>query len=126
MTAVIVTLATVGAAAPAAEAAFVGKDDARSYLLRVVPAAAPGVLLGDERGAFFRTGKLWVQRAERCRRRSNVDVTCRFTARLEPDAEHRAQNWWPIDCRGTLLVGLNDGARLQATQRDYACRTIRS
>ena len=93
-----------GAWAPAAQAAFVGKADARAYILDAVPSVAPRVMLGDERAAFFRTERLWVQRAERCRRRSDVAVSCRVSARLVPDAEHRAQNWWPIECRGSVLV----------------------
>jgi hypothetical protein len=82
-------------------------------------------MLGDERAAFFRTERLWVQQAERCRRRSDVAVSCGISARLVPDAEHRAKNWWPIECRGSVLVERGDSGRLQGTQRDYVCRTIR-
>lgn len=118
-------LALTAAAAPAADAAFVGKEHARSYLLKAVPGAAPGVMLGDERAAFFRAERFWVQRADRCDRNSDVEVSCRFTTRLVPDAEHRAKNWWPIECRGTLLVGVRDDGRLQGEQQNYRCRTIR-
>jgi hypothetical protein len=118
----VVVLAT--AWAPVADAAFVDKRAARAYLVDVVPKGAPRVMLRDERAGFFRTERLWVQRAERCRRRSDVSVNCRIVARLVPDAEHRKRNWWPISCRGSVLVTL-DGGRLQASQRDYVCRTIR-
>lgn len=123
--AVVSALVGAGVWAAAADAAFVGREAARSYLLKAVPAAAPGVMLGDARAGFFRTERMWVQRAERCRRRSEVAVSCRFTARLVPDASHRRQNWWPIECRGTLIVGLDRGGRLQGDQGHYTCRTIR-
>ena len=115
-----------GVWAPAADAAFVGKRAARIYVLHNVPRGAPRVMLGDERAAFFRTERLWVQRAERCHRRSAVEVSCRIVARLVPDAAHRRANWSPITCRGGVLVGrLNDG-RLRGSQLDYVCRTVRS
>jgi hypothetical protein len=122
---VIAASLMVAAWAPAADAAFVSKVPARAYLLRAVPPVAPGVMLGDARAKFFRTGRFWVQRAEGCHRHSDVEVSCRFVARLVPDAAHREQNWWPIECRGTLLVGLNDDGRMQGDQGDYTCRTIR-
>jgi hypothetical protein len=108
-----------------ADAAFVSKHEARKYLLDAVPPDAPRVLLRDERARFFRTARLSVQPARRCHRRAAVAVSCRFRARLEPDAEHRKRNWWPIACRGTVLVRRVDGGRLQALQRDYTCRTVR-
>jgi hypothetical protein len=115
-----------GVWAPAADAAFVGKRAARAYVLHNVPPGAPRVMLGDERAAFFRTERLWVQPAERCRRRSAVAVSCRIVARLVPDAEHRRANWWPIACRGSVLVGRLDDGRLKGSQLDYVCRTVRS
>jgi hypothetical protein len=115
-----------GVRAPAADAAFVGKRAARAYVIDHVPPDAPRVMLGDERAAFFRTERLWVQRAERCRRRSAVEVSCRIVARMVPDAAHRSQNWWPIVCRGSVLVGRLDDGRLKGTQLDYVCRTVRS
>lgn len=124
MAVAITALLMVAAWAPAADAAFVGKVPARAYLLRAVPGVAPGVMLGDERARFFRTARFWVQRAEGCHRNSDVEVRCRFVARLVPDVPHRKQNWWPIECRGTLLVGLNDDGRMQGDQGDYTCRTI--
>lgn len=110
---------------PAADAAFVGKHEARAYLLRVVASGAPRVMLRDERASFFRTTRLWVQPARRCDRRSAVAVSCRVVARLVPDAEHRRRNWWPISCRGTVLVGRLDDGRLKGSQRGYVCRTVR-
>lgn len=124
--AAIAALLMVAACAPDADAAFVAKRPVRAYLLKAVPPVAPGVMLGDERAGFFRTERFWVQRAERCHRGSDVEVSCRFVARLAPDAAHRAQNWWPIECRGTLLVRPTDDGRLQGVQRDYTCRTVRS
>jgi hypothetical protein len=115
-----------GVWAPAADAAFVGKRAARVYVLHNVPRGAPRVMLGDERAAFFRTERLWVQRAERCHRRSAVEVSCRIVARLVPDAAHRRANWSPITCRGGVLVGRLDDGRLRGSQLDYVCRTVRS
>ena len=114
-----------GTWAPVADAAFVGKRAARAYIVKVVPRGAPSVMLGDERAGFFRTERLWVERAERCRRHSAVAVSCRFVARLVPDAVHRKRNWWPISCRGSVLVGRLSDGRLKGTQRDYVCRTAR-
>jgi hypothetical protein len=124
---IAVALAAVlpGAWAPAADAAFVAKRAARAYVLDKVPPGAPRVMLGDERAAFFRTERLWVQRAERCRRRSAVEVSCRIVARLAPDAVHRKRNWWPIACHGSVLVGRLADGRLKGTQLHYACRTVR-
>jgi hypothetical protein len=82
-------------------------------------------MLRDERARFFRTQRLWVERAASCERRSNVEVTCRFAARLVPDAAHRRANWWPISCRGSVAVGLLKDGRLIGSQRNYVCRTIR-
>ena len=123
--AVALAVALVGGCAPTANASFVSKRAARAYLLREMPKGAPRVLLGDERAAFFRVVRLSVQRASRCRRRSESAVSCRFRARLEPDAEHRKRNWWPILCRGVVLVRLRGDDRLQGFQRDYICRTVR-
>lgn len=115
----------VGMWAPVARAAFVGKDEARAYLLDAIRKGAPRVMLGDERAAIFRTERLWVQRAERCRRESAQVVSCRFVARLEADASRSARNWWPITCRGSVAVGRLQDGRLHGDQRDYVCRTTR-
>jgi hypothetical protein len=115
-----------GAWAPAADAAYVGRSEARAYIVEVVPRGAPSVMLRDERARYFRTARLWVQPAERCRRHSDVAVSCRFVARLVPDAAHQKRNWWPISCRGRVQVGRRSNGRLKATQRDYVCRTARS
>lgn len=125
MIAVALCAVLVGGRAPAADADFVGKRAARAYLLRAVPPEAPRVMLRDERAAFFRTARLWVQSARRCHRRSAAAVSCRLVARLVPDAEHRSRNWWPIVCRGAVLVGRLDDGRLKGSQRDYVCRTVR-
>jgi hypothetical protein len=111
--------------APAAHAAYVGKRAARAYLLRAVPPEAPRIMLRDERAGFFRTARLWVQPARRCHRRAADAVSCRITVRLVPDAAHRARNWWPISCRGAVLVSRLADGRLKGDQLDYACRTIR-
>ena len=116
----------LGAWAPAADAAFVSKRAARAYVLENVPPSAPRVMLGDERAEFFRTEHLWVQQAQRCQRRSAVAVSCRIVARLVPDAAHRKRNWWPIRCRGSVLVKLLNDGRLKGSQLDYVCRTVRS
>ena len=110
---------------PTADAASVSKREARTFLLRVVPRSAPRVMLRDYRAAFFRTARLWVEPARRCRRRAATAVSCRYRARLVPDAEHRRRNWWPIICRGAVLVVRRAGGRLQGRQRDYVCRTVR-
>jgi hypothetical protein len=122
---VAVAVALLGGWAPPADAASVSKREARRYLLRHVPPAAPRVLLRDERSGFFRTARLSVEPARRCRRRSAAAVSCRFRARLVPDAAHRKRNWWPISCRGAVLVRRRRDGRLQGYQRDYVCRTVR-
>jgi hypothetical protein len=124
---IAVALATVllDASAPAADAAFVSKRAARTYILDNVPDSAPRVMLHDERARFFRTEQFWVQRAERCQRRSAVAVSCRIVARLVPDDAHRSRNWWPIVCRGGVLVELVSDRRLKGSQLDYMCRTVR-
>jgi hypothetical protein len=125
---IAVTLAAVvlvGGGTASAEAGFVSKREARAYLLDAMPPDAPRVLLRDERAQFFRTTQLSIPPARRCQRRAAAVVVCRFRARLEPDAEHRERNWWPISCRGTVLVRRLDSGRLQALQRDYTCRTVR-
>lgn len=111
--------------APAADAAFVSKREARAFLLRALPPGAPRALLRDERTAFFRTAHVWVQPASGCHRRDATGVSCRFRVRLEPDAAHRAHNWWPISCRGAVLVRRLEDGRLKGSPRDYVCRTIR-
>jgi hypothetical protein len=118
-------VALLGGWTPSAHAAFVSKRDARAYVLRAVPRDAPRVMLRDERSAFFRTEKLWVEPARRCRRHAATAVSCRFRARLVPDAAHRKGNWSPITCRGAVLVRRLDDGRLQGSQRDYVCRTER-
>ena len=121
---VCLTLAA-GMWAPVADAAFVGKKEARAYLVDAVRKGGPRVMLGGERGRIFRTAKLWVQRAERCRRRSEELVTCRFVARLQADPGRSERNWWPITCRGSVTVGRLEDGRLQGDQNDYVCRTTR-
>lgn len=123
--AMALAVAPLGGWAATADAAFVSKRDARAYLLRAVPPGAPRVLLRDERSPFFRTARLSVQRARRCRRHGAVAVSCRFRARLVPDAAHRKRNWWPISCRGAVLVQRLGDGRLMGSQRHYVCRTVR-
>jgi hypothetical protein len=118
-------VALLGSWVPAADAAFVSKREARGYLLDAVPRGAPRVLLGDERTNFFRTAGLWVEPAPRCHRRAAAAVSCRFRTRLVPDAEHRKRNWWPIACRGAVLVGRLGDGRLKGSQSNYVCRTVR-
>jgi hypothetical protein len=43
-----------------------------------------------------------------------------------PDAAHRKRNWWPISCRGAVLVRRLDDGSLTGTQGPYSCRTERS
>jgi hypothetical protein len=123
--AMALAVAGLGSSAQTADAAFVSKADARAYMLRAVPPAAPRVLLGDERTAFFRTARLSVEPARSCTRRNAAAVSCRFRIRLVPDAEHRKRNWWPISCRGAVLVRRMDDGRLKGSQQDYVCRTER-
>jgi hypothetical protein len=118
-------VALMGGLAPTADAAFVGKRAARTYLLDAVPRGAPRVLLPDERAGFFRTARVWVQPARDCRRRAAAAVSCRMRVRLVPDAAHRASNWWPISCRGAVLVRRLGDGRLKGSQLDYTCRTVR-
>ena len=75
---------------------------------------------------FFTTKRPWVENARRCGRRDAARVTCRFRARLVPDAEHRKRNWWPISCRGKAQARRLGDGRLQGSPRDYVCRTVRS
>jgi hypothetical protein len=88
--------------------------------------AGRAALLRDQRSMCFTTQRLWVQRARRCGRRDAATVTCRFRARLVPDAEHRKRNWWPISCRGEAQARRLGDRRLQGSPRDYVCRTVRS
>jgi hypothetical protein len=122
--AMALTGAIVGAFAPPAEAAFVAKRDARTFLLRVVPPDAPRVMLRDGRAAIFHTARLWVQPSSGCDRRAAESVSCRIVARLAPDSAHRKVNWWPIDCRGAVRVVRRGDGRLVATQQNYVCRTV--
>ena len=112
--------------AASAEGAYVAKRAARDYLRHAIPPAAPRVLLGDERAGFFRTQKLWIEAARNCRRDSAVAVVCRMSVRLVPDAAHRARNWWPIRCRGEVLVSMRSDGKLAGDQLDYVCRSVRS
>jgi hypothetical protein len=114
-----------GAWAPTADAAFVGKREARTYLLHAVPRGAPRVLLRDERAAFFHTAGLWIQPASGCQRRGAGAVSCRMRARLLPDAAHRRGNWWPISCSGAVLVRRLADGRLKGAQQNYMCQTVR-
>ncbi len=117
--------ALLGGSVASADAATLSKREARAFLVRAFPAAAPRALLRDERAAFFSTERLWVERARRCGRRDPVTVACRFRARLVPDAAHRKRNWWPIACHGKVQARrLRDGS-LQGSPRDYVCRTVR-
>jgi hypothetical protein len=123
--AVGLALALSGGWASAAEAAFVSKREARAFLLRALPPGAPRALLRDERTAFFRTERVWVQPAPRCSRRAATAVGCRFRVRLVPDAAHREHNWWPISCHGAVLVRRLGDGRLKGSPRAYVCRTTR-
>jgi hypothetical protein len=123
--AVGLALGLLGGWTPAAEAAFVSKREARAFLLRALPPGAPRAFLRDERTAFFRTAHVWVQPARGCHRRDAAGVSCRFRVRLVPDAAHRAHNWWPISCRGAVLVRRLGDGRLKGSPRDYVCRTTR-
>jgi hypothetical protein len=123
--AVALGVALLAGWAPPADAAFVGKRAARAYLLHAVPRGAPRVLLRDERAGFFRTARVWIQPARRCHRRATVAVSCRMRTRLVPDAAHRAENWWPISCSGSVLVRRLDDGRLKGSQLGYTCRTVR-
>ena len=118
-------VALAGGWVATADAAFVSKTEARAYLLRAVSKGAPRVLLRDERAAFFATASLWVEPAESCQRRAPTAVNCRFRARLVPDAAHRKRNWWPISCRGSVLVRRLGDGRLKGSQGPYVCRTER-
>jgi hypothetical protein len=123
--AIALTVAVAGGAVSTADAAFVSKSDARAYVVRAVPRGAPRVLLRDERSQFFHTARLWVEPAQSCDRRAATAVNCRFRARLVPDAAHRKRNWWPISCRGAVLVRRVDDGSLTGTQGPYKCRTER-
>ena len=117
--------AVLGGSAASADAATLSKREARAFLVRAFPPAAPRALLRDERAEFFTTERLWIQDARRCGRRNAATVTCRFRARLVPDAEHRKRNWWPISCRGKAQARRLGDGRLQGSPRDYVCRTVR-
>ena len=89
-------------------------------------ASSPTEHLGDERAGFFRTQRLWIEAARNCRRDSAVEVVCRVNVRLVPDAAHRARDWWPILCRGEVLVSMRPDGKLAGDQLDYVCRSVRS
>jgi hypothetical protein len=123
--AIALAVAVTAGSVSTANAAFVSKSEARAYVVRAVPRGAPRVLLRDERAQFFRTARLWVEPAQSCDRRAATAVSCRFRARLVPDAAHRKRNWWPISCRGAVLVRRVDDGSLTGTQGPYKCRTER-
>jgi hypothetical protein len=124
---IAVTLATtvLAGATASADAATLSKREARAFLVRAFPPAAPRALLRDKRSKFFTTERLWIQDAQRCGRRNLATVTCRFRARLVPDAAHRKRNWWPITCRGKAQARRLGDGRLQGSPRNYVCRTVR-
>jgi hypothetical protein len=124
---VVVALSAVlaGAWPAAADAAFVGKREARAYVLDAVPRGAPRVMLRDERAAFFHTAGLWIEPASGCDRADAGAVSCQMRARLLPDAEHRRSNWWPITCSGAVLVKRLADGRLKGSQQNYVCHTVR-
>ena len=124
---IALTLATtvLAGATASADAATLGKREARAFLVRAFPPAAPRALLRDKRSNFFTTERLWVQHAQRCGRRNAATVSCRFRARLVPDAKHRKRNWWPITCRGKAQARRLGDGRLQGSPRNYVCRTVR-
>jgi hypothetical protein len=124
--AVGLALGLSGGWASTADAAFVSKLEARAFLLRALPPGGPRALLRDERSTFFRTADVWVQPARQCHRREAAAVSCAFRVRLVPDAAHRKHNWWPISCRGAVLVRRLGDGRLKGSPRDYVCRTSRS
>jgi hypothetical protein len=114
-----------GGWAPTADAAFVGKRAARTYLLHAVPRGAPRVMLRDERAAFFHTARLWIEPSSGCDRAAAGAVSCQMRAQLLPDAAHRKSNWWPITCSGAVLVERMADGRLKGSQQQYVCRTVR-
>ena len=125
MIAAALAVALWGALVPSADAAFVGKRAARTYLLNAVPRGAPRVMLRDERAAFFHTDRLWIEPASACDRADAGNVSCQMRARLLPDAAHRKSNWWPISCSGAVLVTRLADGRLKGSQQNYVCRTVR-
>jgi len=116
---VAIALAAVLVAAPAASArdTVPTRKEARRWFVREFPAAAPSALLQDERGRRFRTKRLTVVPARRCRR-SRRQVECRFTAKLVP--KERGQ-YGPIRCRGELW-GKKRNGRMLGRVGDYVCR----
>lgn len=102
---------------------FLSRHDARTFIQRQLPDAAPALLLKDKRAKFYTTQRLRVQPARGCHRKNKSQVSCRYRLRLDPDAAHREANWWPIHCRGAILVThLRDGA-LGGTLDYYTCRS---
>jgi hypothetical protein len=123
--AAVLATALLGGSVARADAAPLSKPEARAFLMRAFPPAAPSALLRDERAKFYSTERLSLARARRCAQRNPVTVACRFRARLVPDAAHRKRHWWPITCHGKVQAQrLRDGS-LQGSPRDYVCRTVR-
>jgi hypothetical protein len=122
--AVAIALALSGSTASATTARL-GKGEARAFLMQAFPPAAPRALLRDQRATFFTTGRLWLQDARRCARLDRATVSCRFRARLTPDAGHRKRHWWPISCHGSVRARRLGDGRLQGLPRGYACRRVR-
>ena len=101
------------------------KKDARAFLKRQLPQeSTASILLGDERGSFYRPRAVRVEPAKRCQRFDESTVNCRFRLRLHPDKAHRKAGWFPIRCHGiNKVVRLSNGG-IGGDMGDYRCVSV--
>jgi len=117
--------AVLGGSTASADAATLSKRDARAFLVRAFPRAAPRALLRAERAEFFTTERLWVQDARRCGRRDAATVTCRFGRAWYPTPRTASATGGrsPVAAKRRRALGRRPPAGLAAR---LVCRTVRS
>jgi hypothetical protein len=97
------------------------RKEARTSVLRALPSQAPELLLKDERAEFFKTSSISVDRMRRIDR-SQIRVHYKLTMR--PDTAHRKAHWFPIRCRGWVLIAKLTTGKLGGDIKNYKCVTV--
>jgi hypothetical protein len=122
--AALVTLAVLASASAPVPAGELTKAEARAFIVRNLPAAAPEELLKDGRAIYYETTWLRVERARRCDRHSRSVVSCRFKLVMEAEV-YDGRTWWPIRCKGTELVASFSDGGTGGKVYDYVCWSVR-